>query len=161
MRMIPGNEDINLFDVHLITREKGSKPAVMHTHLQGTKSGTSVANLHLIQNTSLPLADTQEVRDVKFVDDAEFVVLTQGKEEARIDGWELDGKIWRTRHTFDLNSQDVGRPARLEVNGRKGRRVVCVLDEQGMQYTILDLDHASHDEGSKEAEDGGDEVMTG
>ncbi len=162
MRIIPGQDGMDVFDVHIVAQEKGSKPAVMHTHLQGSKSGSSnIANLRPIQNTSLPLSDTEEVRDVKFVDDLEFVVLTQGKDEARIDSWELNGESWQTRHTFDLKSQDAGRPARMDVNGRKGRRVVCVLDEQGMQYSIFDLDHAAQDDGNEVAEDGGDEVMTG
>ena len=31
-------------------------------------------------------------------------------------------------------------PQRLEVNGRKGRRVVCVVTEDGFHYRVYDLD---------------------
>ncbi len=40
------------------------------------------------------------------------------------------------RHVFPTDSF---KPIRLEINGRKGRRVVCVLDEGGQWYRVLDL----------------------
>ena len=115
----------------------------------------------------LLLHDANEVRDLKFVDDAEFIVLVSGKHASRIDSWAIDGsrKDWITRHTFDHNVPAQERPATLEVNGRKGRRVVCVLDEQRTRYTIFDLNDRAEDDadGSRgsAAEDGSDQIMTG
>jgi hypothetical protein len=50
------------------------------------------------------------------------------------------------------------RPARLDVNGRVGRRVVAVLDRDGLGYAVFDLD-AEDDAGN--AGGGGDSFMTG
>lgn len=38
-------------------------------------------------------------------------------------------------------------PERLEVNGRKGRRVICVLAQDNLHYRIYDLDSSSSAEG--------------
>jgi anaphase-promoting complex subunit 4 len=53
-------------------------------------------------------------------------------------------------------------PVRLEVNGRKGRRVVCVLYGDRSRYSVFDLDTVSEDdvEEYEEAENGdGDQIM--
>lgn len=161
VRIIPRQDESDVFDIYVVAKERGRKPAVTHVHLQGNKSGSSLTNIHPIRSTSLPLTEPEEVCDIQFVDDSEFLALTRGKEFCRIVGWELRDMNWRTRHSFDVKGQDTGRPARVEVNGRKGKRVVCVLDEQGSQYTIFDLDHSAQDDEKGEDEDGGDEVMTG
>ena len=43
------------------------------------------------------------------------------------------------RHSFD--EALFKKPARLEVNGRKGRRVVCVVYDDKIRYRIFDLDN--------------------
>ena len=48
-------------------------------------------------------------------------------------------------------------PLKLEINGRKGRRVVCVLDKEGQQYQVLDLDSGS---GALLIEDVGEDLET-
>ncbi len=52
-------------------------------------------------------------------------------------------------------------PERLEVNGRKGRRVICVLAQDNVHYRIYDLDSSSS---AEEADDvrteGSDEIMS-
>ncbi len=49
-------------------------------------------------------------------------------------------------------------PERLEVNGRKGRRLICVLAQDKFHYRIYDLDNFSS---AEEAEDvGSDEIMS-
>ena len=56
------------------------------------------------------------------------------------------------RHTFGKNSGFA--PERLEVNGRKGRRVVCVLGQDRLHYKIFDLDSsAEEDSGNEEGEE--------
>lgn len=46
-----------------------------------------------------------------------------------------------TRHIFPEES--ASQPEKLEVNGRKGRRVVCVLDQDGLRYRVFDLDNSA------------------
>lgn len=62
-----------------------------------------------------------------------------------------------TRHTFlgDRASQ----PGTLEVNGRKGRRVLCVLDQDGLRYRVFDLDSNAEDCGTPAQEHDEQEVM--
>lgn len=53
---------------------------------------------------------------------------------------DLEGDGGFICHTFP---QDEGvEPVMLEVNGRKGRRVVCVLYADGMRYSVFDMDSA-------------------
>lgn len=59
------------------------------------------------------------------------------------------------RHVF-ATSGSKARPIQLDVNGRKGRRAVCVLYGDAMRYEVLDLDDAMDVE--EEDDDGEDEV---
>lgn len=43
-----------------------------------------------------------------------------------------------------------GRPIRVDVNGRAGRRAVCVLYADGMRYEVFDLDAAVDDDGESQ-----------
>ncbi|OAL68394.1 anaphase-promoting complex component Cut20/Apc4 [Trichophyton rubrum] len=45
-------------------------------------------------------------------------------------------------HSFAPSSSGDREPVHLEVNGRRGRRVVCVLYADGRRYSVLDLDSA-------------------
>ncbi|KDB27950.1 hypothetical protein H109_00281 [Trichophyton interdigitale MR816] len=45
-------------------------------------------------------------------------------------------------HSFAPSSSSDREPVHLEVNGRRGRRVVCVLYADGRRYSVLDLDSA-------------------
>ena len=45
------------------------------------------------------------------------------------------------RHTFPAGKSWT--PARLEINGRKGRRVMCVLAEDLIRYRLYDIDSAA------------------
>jgi anaphase-promoting complex subunit 4 len=167
IKIILSQNDPDIFDIHVIAKQIGSEPTINHTRLRGSKSGSSVASIHQIGSRMLLLPDTDEVRDLKFVDDVDFMVLVSGKHVSRIDSQAIDRSAsgWRTRHIFDHNEPAAERPASLEVNGRKGRRVVCVLDEQRTQYTIFDLENSAIDDADNmsgdEDEDGIDQVMTG
>lgn len=55
------------------------------------------------------------------------------------------------RHTFAVSGPKA-KPVHLDVNGRKGRRAVCVLYGDGMRYDVLDLDAAMENEEEVEAE---------
>lgn len=51
-------------------------------------------------------------------------------------------------------------PQRLEVNGRKGRRVACVVAEDGFHYRVYDLDSSpSIDENEDSRMEGSDETL--
>ncbi|KAI9932182.1 hypothetical protein MW887_009692 [Aspergillus wentii] len=58
------------------------------------------------------------------------------------------------KHTF-AKSGPKAKPVRVDVNGRKGRRAVCVLYGDGLRYEVLDIDAEMEDE--EEEEDEGEE----
>lgn len=167
MRIVPSENDPDGLDVHVIAKRLGPKPTIIHTRLQGNRLGSSIANIRQPETRLLSLPDAEEVRDVRFIDDVEFMVLVSGKQASRIDSRVINSSTadWRTRHIFDLDGSAAERPARLEINGRKGRRVVCVLDEQRTHYTIYDLDNSAADDAHKmsgvDIEDSVDQIMTG
>jgi len=47
-------------------------------------------------------------------------------------------------------------PSQLTVNGRKGRRVGCVVAEDRVTYLVFDLDQEEYDEGEEEGEEEGE-----
>jgi len=52
-------------------------------------------------------------------------------------------------------------PERLEVNGRKGRRAICVLAQDSVHYRIYDLDSSSGVEDAEEVRtEASDEIMS-
>ena len=44
-------------------------------------------------------------------------------------------------------------PDRIEINGRKGRRAVCVLAQDALHYRVYDLDSTTNDEVTMEIAD--------
>jgi anaphase-promoting complex subunit 4 len=48
------------------------------------------------------------------------------------------------RHIFPRDPKRV--PMKMDVNGRKGRRVVCILYEDRLHYSVFDLDSNAVDE---------------
>jgi anaphase-promoting complex subunit 4 len=60
-----------------------------------------------------------------------------------------DREAWCIRHLF--GDQHDSEPAVLAVNGRLGRRAVCVLDSDGLRYSVLDMDRR-RDESDDEEE---------
>lgn len=56
------------------------------------------------------------------------------------------------RHMF-TTSGPKAKPIQFDVNGRKGRRAVCVLYGDAMRYDVLDLDAAMEDEEDEDEED--------
>ena len=68
-----------------------------------------------------------------------------------------------TIHVFEREGRFT--PAKLVVNGRKGRRVIVVLAKDGKHYRVLDMDYPNQQE-EEETEgegdgDDGDTVMSG
>lgn len=58
------------------------------------------------------------------------------------------------KHVF-VPTGPKARPVWLDVNGRQGRRAVCVLYGDGMRYDVLDLDVAVEE--CEDEEERGDE----
>ncbi|PYI23859.1 putative anaphase-promoting complex component Cut20/Apc4 [Aspergillus violaceofuscus CBS 115571] len=59
------------------------------------------------------------------------------------------------KHSF-VGAKGKARPVRIDVNGRRGRRAICVMYGDGMRYEVLDLDaEIGNDE--DEDEDGDEE----
>ncbi|KAJ5764981.1 hypothetical protein N7520_004540 [Penicillium odoratum] len=56
------------------------------------------------------------------------------------------------RHVFAPSGLKA-KPMRIDVNGRKGRRAVCVLYGDAMRYDVLDLDAAMEDEEEEEEDE--------
>ena len=71
----------------------------------------------------------------------------------------LDAKASRVlQYTFPAGP--TWTPESLEINGRKGRRAVCVLAEDRLRYRVFDLDSFSSLDGSPANDtDGEDAVM--
>lgn len=55
-------------------------------------------------------------------------------------------------HIF-ASSGPKSNPIHFDVNGRQGRRVVCVLYGEGMRYDVLDMDTKMEEEEYEEEED--------
>ena len=167
LRIIPNQNGPAGFQIYVIAGQIGPDPTMVFTRLEGRKSGSSIANIQHVESRLLSLPDAKQVQDLQFVDDEDFMVLVSGAEVSRIQSHPIDenGAEWRTRHVFNLNEPGVETPGKFEINGRKGRRAVCVLDEQRTQYTIFDLDDTAiddaHDMTGVDGEDSPDQVMTG
>jgi anaphase-promoting complex subunit 4 len=68
------------------------------------------------------------------------------------------GEINAIKHVFPPSGPKA-KPVWLDVNGRRGRRAVCVLYGDGMRYDVLDLDVAVEEweeEEEEEEEEGKD-----
>lgn len=98
----------------------------------------------------LPSVDQQSTRDSHGLNTAASTL-------------ELDpsaaGAAHFVQHTFPVGPTWV--PERIEINGRKGRRAVCVLARDRLRYRVYDLDSLTPDEGiSSVSGSDGDAVMT-
>ena len=72
---------------------------------------------------------------------------------------DLPGPDVASEYTWQEFPQGVSwTPERLEVNGRKGRRAICVLAQDGFHYRVYDLDSPSEDV-QDTGTDGSDEIM--
>lgn len=55
------------------------------------------------------------------------------------------------RHTFPHGSEWA--PEKIEINGRKGRRIICVLAKDKINYRIYDMDTANEPDSRSDAMD--------
>jgi anaphase-promoting complex subunit 4 len=64
------------------------------------------------------------------------------------------------KHVF-ASTGPKAKPIYVDVNGRKGRRAVCVLYGDAMRYEVLDLDAAIDEEEVDEDGEGGEREEMG
>lgn len=93
------------------------------------------------------------VLDVKIADDEQAMILIGNATKMSIVGFNMLQSTPEliVRHTFNNAADEfikAGlRPWKLEINGRKGRRTLTVLDEQGRGYAVYDLDSTEDNSG--------------
>ncbi|KAK8233790.1 anaphase-promoting complex, cyclosome, subunit 4-domain-containing protein [Phyllosticta capitalensis] len=80
------------------------------------------------------------------------------------DSWRLEAvgaDDWRgyVKHVFPAGDHFV--PLRLEVNGRKDRRIICILGEDLRHYKIFDLDYGAQRDGDGDGDTTIDTIMSG
>jgi len=163
MRIIPDQQDTSLYRLVALAKDRDHRE-----HLQLTVAELELDAGKRLQtttksSTSLEMADVTEILDAKFVDDQLLLVLAASESEVRLYRREIMTETgqdqWELRHVFEDGKMDAGmRPARLEVNGRVGRRIVAVVDQAGLGFVVLDVDVGPDDEVEEHAED---EDMTG
>ena len=69
---------------------------------------------------------------------------TEAANVAGANSFELQQSIHMLRHSFPEGP--TWTPERMEINGRKGRRAICVLAQDALRYRVFDLDSTSNDE---------------
>ncbi|KAI9665274.1 MAG: hypothetical protein M1829_005748 [Trizodia sp. TS-e1964] len=123
-------------------------------------NGENKGNIEKSKTISLNFS-AADVKDVKFVDDIALMVLLSAEkkfyllsvpfrdfleegESVTLEDFSANSPY--LRHLFPRPSAFV--PARMAINGLKGRRAICVLAEGGKSYQVMDLD--SFDEGKEE-----------
>ncbi|KAK5055334.1 hypothetical protein LTR84_013084 [Exophiala bonariae] len=173
---VPGQYDGNMLDVRVMPdqiREDTYSLVILAKDHRGQLQLT-VADIQMqtgkrikmaiTSNTALTIAQVTEILDAKIVDD-EFVMVLAASTEGdarlytRAISTEAEQNEWELRHVFDDGKMDAGmKPARLEANGRAGRRVVAVVDQAGLGFVVFDLDTGLDVDGKQGTED---EVMTG
>ncbi|KEF56545.1 uncharacterized protein A1O9_06733 [Exophiala aquamarina CBS 119918] len=163
MRIIPDQQDTSLYRLAALARGRDHKQQLQLTIAELEQAGSKRLQMTTRSSTTLQIAEVTEILDAKFVDDRILLVLTASEGDVRVYRREIITETgqdrWELRHVFEDAKMDAGmRPARLEVNGRVGRRVAAVIDQAGLGFVVLDVD-ASHDGGAEEHTE--DEAMTG
>lgn len=70
---------------------------------------------------------------------------------------------WRSRIRHTFGPEDMLKPLKIEINGRRNRRFVVVVGDDLRQLRILDLDYSEGDELEERARtrnEGGDDMMS-
>jgi anaphase-promoting complex subunit 4 len=170
-RIVPDGADPNrgVYRLYALSLDQRQKKVLQETVITLRQEGKSFKAT--TQSTTLPqLPETNEILDAKFVDDSGFLVLASTDHDIRIYERSIDASSnksgnWEERHVFVNGTMDAGmKPSQLEINGRVGRRVVTVVDQAGLGFSILDLDaidgegEGDQPQSEDEAED---QIMTG
>ncbi|KAK5228053.1 hypothetical protein LTR72_001936 [Exophiala xenobiotica] len=164
LRVAPDEEDDELFRLFVVSKDKQEESHVRQAVVKLQQEGGKGLKFTTISNAVTKIPEVREILDVKLVDDTAVMALAATATDIRLFSRQVtsdEAHGWELQHVFEAGRMDAGmRPARLEVNGRIGRRVVAVIDEAGLGYVVLDLDAAVDAEDGRGG-DAGDEVMTG
>lgn len=115
-----------------------------HVSLLNIEIGHCINSVTRSEVAQLESGADVRVHDVKFVDDDNLLVLATTDGISKM--WNYEAEILGSKgvkHLFDSSDEMVQaglRPWKIEVNGRKKRRAVAVLDEEGRGYGIYDID---------------------
>ena len=133
----PATEDDDSYDVCVIVRSKAQQDEmVLYTLRCDSRKATKPAGEQIRR-----VSAGEEIVDLKFIDDDGIFALTKSGNDRQLLQRGLGGEEWEPRYHFPSSMMTGGmKPARLEVNGRKGRRTVTVVDESGMGFVVLSLD---------------------
>ncbi|EGE08303.1 anaphase-promoting complex component Cut20/Apc4 [Trichophyton equinum CBS 127.97] len=124
----------------------------IYRHILSVVNGVSSTKASLRATVEL---GSGSIQDLKFVEDGTLMLLwnipylpsKHDKVEIDFTAAEPAGSLHLALdrlvcHSFAPSSSSDREPVHLEVNGRRGRRVVCVLYADGRRYSVLDLDSA-------------------
>jgi anaphase-promoting complex subunit 4 len=151
MRVVAGepkSETALAYEVSIASKTSKSPHKVLLTKFQSTGL-TSASH----QASQAMMEFDGEVIDMQFIDDVDFMVLVAGDDGSSIYRCAVADQATALVHRFEMQPRQ-SRPRKLEVNGRKGRRVVCVLDWEGVRYEIFDVDG-----GEEDGEEGEEEMV--
>lgn len=162
VRVIPDEMDTRLYRLVALCKDRQDHHQLHHV-IVTLQQGTAKGFKHTTSSNLLSMPEVKRIIDAKFVDDKTFLVLAETRSDVRIYLHDVvpesEDIAWELRHVFEQGQMDGGlRPGRMDVNGRVGRRVVAVLDRDGLGQTVLDLDT---DDGTGHTDRGGDSFMTG
>ena len=125
------------YEVCIMARSKSRAEEMMIS----TSKGDSVRGTKAAAMEKQKVVAKGEIMDFKFTDAGGFIALVKSGNDRQLSWRAIDGMEWETRFHFPSGNMSGGmRPSRLEVNSRKGRRTVAVLDEAGMGFVVLSLD---------------------
>jgi len=169
IRVMPAEESEGPYHVGILSKVTERAGVIFYSVVTVQPDGGTSLKMAGASVWTWSVPEAEEILDAQFVDDTQFLVLVTGPGPVRIysrstvtsENEGRDESVWQLRHVLEEGRTDTGtRPARLEVNGRKGRRVVTVVDEAGTGYEVLDLESDTGGLETREDETG-DEVMTG
>lgn len=148
MRVWTCHTDAQKWTVQIFTRSMKSSGRLCGTMVHGVGTTTKSISRKTMEHES-------DIVDVKSIDETEVMLLLANDGRSSLHSWDVVKSEKATLvHQFGLQ-QLQSRQTKLEINSRKGRRVVCVLDQDGMRYEILDLGDLGLDSG----EASGDEAI--
>ncbi|KIW18902.1 hypothetical protein PV08_03191 [Exophiala spinifera] len=166
LRIVPDVHDRTIYRLYCMARDRSEEGSLQYIKsIMQQDGGGKGLRFGPAELPPARIREAKSILDVKFVDEDTCMVLATTETDIRIFSRLLASDVqadnWEVHHVFDSGRMNAGMtPARLEVNGRVGRRAVAVVDDAGLGYTVLDLDAA---DGSveEEGEEMDDEIMTG
>ena len=137
VRVIPADDD-NAMNIHVLARGK-SDASVLYIRISGGQNSSP----EMIEVQQRLPRDTEDILDVKFVDDKSFIVLGSFGGDRFL----AESQNWTTSTGPPVLNMcyilDTGMKAgSIVVNGRKGRKAVTVLDEARMGFVVMSLEES-------------------